>query len=185
MSTESLPSRCVELRVPKKAWLLPERLRSELTKPFGPLISTSDLKHKLNECIMLMAVGDMVSLTLLENGYRPNVVIYDLKTERRCFTSLESKLGLMSGEHVMVKNPAGQITAELVKEIGKAIDRNVPTKIQVEGEEDLAALACAAMAPLGSCLIYGIPGKGMELVKVDAEVAGRARALIYAMEELN
>ncbi len=185
MSTESSPSRCAELRPPRKAWLLNEGLRAELSKPFGRLISTSELKNNIKECTMLMTVGDMVSLTLLENGFRPKLVIFDLKTERRSFTSLGPKLGSTRGENVKVKNPAGQITAELVNEIGKAMKRDVPTNIQVDGEEDLAALACAAMAPIGSCLIYGIPGKGMELVRIDQERAGRAKALIYSMEELN
>jgi uncharacterized protein (UPF0218 family) len=55
----------------------------------------------------------------------------------------------------------------------------------VEGEEDLAALACVAMAPLGSCLVYGVPGKGMAVIRVDEDAACQARSIIYSMEELN
>jgi uncharacterized protein (UPF0218 family) len=91
----------------------------------------------------------------------------------------------MEGIDVRVKNKAGQITNELVQEITRAIDRSVPTKLLVEGEEDLAALVCAAIAPPGSCLIFGIPGKGMAMVKVDQEMSERARSMIYSMEELN
>lgn len=185
MSTESSPSRCAELRCPKRGWSLPENLRGQLSTGLGQLVRTEDLGKELRGCALLMAVGDMVSYTLLENGFAPDLIVFDLKTERRTYTPLAEKLGQMKGEHVKVKNPAGQITAELVKELSKAMNRNVPTKLQVEGEEDLAALACAAMAPLGSCLMYGLPGKGMALLRIDAESAGRARTIIDAMEELN
>jgi uncharacterized protein (UPF0218 family) len=84
-----------------------------------------------------------------------------------------------------VLNPPGQITAGLVREIGLALERYVPTKLLVEGEEDLAALVCAAMAPPGSCLMYGVPGKGMALLRIDQAIADRARSMIYSMEELN
>lgn len=160
-------------------------MRKELSTGFGRLIGPDELAREIGGCSMLMAVGDMVSYSLLDNGYAPDLVVYDLKTERKRFTPLASKLGLLSGEDVTVKNPAGQITAELVRAIGEALNKDVPTKLRVEGEEDLAALACAAMAPPGSCLVYGIPGKGMALVRIDQEVAGRARSMIYAMEELN
>jgi uncharacterized protein (UPF0218 family) len=77
------------------------------------------------------------------------------------------------------------ITAELVGELDEALKRDVPTKLQVEGEEDLAALACAAMAPLGSCLMYGVPGKGMALLRIDGKSAGLASEFIERMEELD
>ncbi len=160
-------------------------MRAHLSDNFGKMVQLEHLTSELKGCEMLMSVGDMVSYTLLENNFRPDILIYDLKTERRSFTSLARSLVRLNGVDIKVKNPAGQITTELVSEISKAIDRAIPTKIQVEGEEDLAALACAAMAPLGSCLMYGIPGKGMALVKIDIATSGHARSLIYAMEELN
>lgn len=160
-------------------------MRAQLATGLGRLVGLDDLPSELEGCQLLMAVGDMVSFTLLENGFKPDLVVYDLMTERRLYTSLIAKLKDMKGVNVKVTNPAGQITTELVQEIARAINRDVPTKLQVEGEEDLAALACAAMAPLGSCLMYGVPGKGMALLRIDQEAAGRARSMIYSMEELN
>lgn len=160
-------------------------MRVKLATGFGDLVRVKDLLAEIRGCQMIMAVGDMVSFTLLENGIRPDLVVYDLMTERRPYTSLTAALGEMEGVDVTVKNPAGQISTELVHEIEQAFGRDVPTKLMVEGEEDLAALVCAALAPPGSCLIYGIPGKGMALVKVDEEMADQARSMIYSMEELN
>jgi len=159
-------------------------MREQLSTGWGRLVGLGDLPKELKGCVMLMAVGDMVSHTLLENGFAPDLIVYDLQTERRTYTPLAEELDRYQGVHVKVKNPAGQITAELVRELGAAMERDVPTKLQVEGEEDLAALACAAMAPPGSCLVYGIPGKGIAMLRIDEEVAGQARTFIDAMEEL-
>ncbi|MBI0584140.1 MAG: GTP-dependent dephospho-CoA kinase family protein [Methanomassiliicoccus sp.] len=160
-------------------------MRERLAVGFGELVLEKDLPSELEGCRSLMAVGDMVSFTLLDNGIRPDLVIYDLKTERRPYASLAAKLDEMDGVSAKVSNPAGQITTELVREIALALERNVPTKLLVEGEEDLAALVCAAMAPPGSCLMYGVPGKGMALLRIDQDVSGQARSMIYSMEELN
>ncbi len=185
MSMESSPSRCAELQCPAKGWALPVKMRNELGTGFGELVKLEDLKIQLAGCVKLLSVGDVVSYTLLDNGFRPDLLIYDLKTERRPFSPLSSKLGLLCGEEVVVENPAGSITPELVTEIRAALERDVPTKIRVEGEEDLAALACAAMAPFGSCLLYGLPGVGMALLKIDEAAAGRAKSFLDSMEELN
>jgi uncharacterized protein (UPF0218 family) len=55
----------------------------------------------------------------------------------------------------------------------------------VEGEEDLASLVIAALAPLGTRLFYGLPKQGIISVHVDESVRKKARDLINAMEECN
>ena len=185
MSTESSPSRFGRPGRPWRALRLPQDMREELSTGLGQIVSLGELSEELKGCEMLMAVGDMVSFTLLDNGFAPDLIVYDLKTERRTYTPLAEKLELYEGMHVKVNNPAGLITAELVDELSEALKRDVPTKLQVEGEEDLAALACAAMAPLGSCLMYGVPGKGMALLRIDERTAGLATTFIEKMEELD
>jgi uncharacterized protein (UPF0218 family) len=160
-------------------------MREQLATGLGRIVRTNELRQELRDCRPLLAVGDMVSFTLLDQGHKPDLVVYDLKTERRPYTSLSAKLDELEGVCARVVNPAGQITAGLVREIARALERNVPTKLLVEGEEDLAALVCAAMAPPGSCLMYGVPGQGMALLRIDQEAADRARSMIYSMEELN
>lgn len=164
---------------------MPESMREQLATGLGKIVRMDELSTEVEGCKRLLVVGDMVSFTLLDKGYRPDLVVYDLKTERRPYTSLVAKLGDLEGVDAKVLNPAGQITAGLVREIALALERYVPTKLLVEGEEDLAALVCAAMAPLGSCLMYGVPGKGMALLRIDQAAADHARSMIYSMEELN
>ena len=185
MSMENSPSRFAELQCPSNGWVLPESMRNELSTGFGNLVKSEDLKVQLTGCVKLLSVGDYVSYTLLDNGFKPDLIIYDLKTERRPFSPLSSKLSLLCGEEAVVKNPAGHITAELIDEINNSISTGSPTKIRVDGEEDLAALVCAAVAPWGSCLIYGVPGVGMALLKIDEDSSSRAKSLLYSMEALN
>ena len=80
---------------------------------------------------------------------------------------------------------AGRIVPEMVLGVQQAFKRVGATKMQVDGEEDLAAPVCAALAPLGSCLVYGMPKKGIVFVKIDEEVRDQARSLINSMEESN
>jgi len=73
----------------------------------------------------------------------------------------------------------------MVLGVQQAFKRVGTTKMQVDGEEDLAAPVCAALAPLGACLVYGMPKKGIVFVKIDEEVREQARSLINSMEESN
>jgi len=183
MSTESSPSRYAELKCPPGGWHLPESMRAELAEGFGTTLGIEELRSLKGSS--LITVGDMVSLTALNLGLKPRAVIYDGMTERRPYLELEPLLLRLGGRTAEVSNPAGRITLQLIEAIGEALSSDGPVRIKVTGEEDLAALACTAMAPLGTCVVYGVPGKGMALVRVDEQNAGRARSMIYSMEEMN
>jgi uncharacterized protein (UPF0218 family) len=98
-------------------------------------------------------------------------------------TTLDAKIDDIAGIKVTVSNPAGMITPQMVREIERAVTSPSPTKIKVDGEEDLAALVCAAVAPAGSCMVYGLPKKGMALVRITPEINKKAKEIIYQMEE--
>jgi GTP-dependent dephospho-CoA kinase len=183
MSTVSSRSRCAELRVPKNGWILPKEMRKLLTMPFGELMTESEAVTAAKRCGKVVSVGDVVSLALVQHGILPHVIVYDRMTERAPMTLLENRIKDFPGNEVMVRNPAGSITPDMVSAVSKAMYSDVPTKIRVEGEEDLAGLVCAALAPDNSCLVYGLPGKGMAVVKVDEKVRDDAKSMIYAMEE--
>jgi GTP-dependent dephospho-CoA kinase len=183
MSMGNSPSRCDKLKVPNKGWKLPERMRKDLGMPLGEMLSESTVISQLKGCDNVISVGDVVSLSLIQNGLVPHVTIYDCQTERSMMTTLERKVEEIAGIKVQVCNPAGMITLQMVREIEKAVTNPSPTKIRVEGEEDLAALVCAAVAPAGSCLVYGIPKKGMALVHITPEINSKAKEIIYQMEE--
>jgi len=111
-----------------------------------------ELKGKVKGRIV--SVGDFVSLKLFEAGLRPDVVIYDEKTRRGPFKTLEKYL---KGYRIVnVRNPAGEITRGAVREIFRAAEEG-NTAIKVEGEEDLLAVVCCVVFPEGTTVVYGDP----------------------------
>jgi uncharacterized protein (UPF0218 family) len=66
---------------------------------------------------------------------------------------------------VKVRNPAGTLTDELME----ALKLPTPLRIEVEGEEDLATLACGMLLPEGAVILYGQPGEGVVAVEVTAQ----------------
>lgn len=185
MSTGSSPSVSVELIVPRKGWILPEKMRGQLSMPFGSLMDEKTALREAQGVEGLVTVGDVVTLCMLDNGVRPRLLIFDLVNERKEMPLLGERLAEVEGVTVKVKNPAGHITPDMVKQVKRALRSEKRTKLQVVGEEDLAALVCAAYAPDGTRLMYGLPRKGIVLIEVDQQVRDKARVLIKAMEECN
>lgn len=183
MSTGSSPSASVELKVPRKGWALPESMRGQMSMPFGDLVDDDDAIRQLEGAEQVITVGDVVSLRMLQGGVRPRLMVFDLMNERRRMGELQGLLDGLQGRDVEVENPAGHITPSLVREVRHALGSPGMTKLKVLGEEDLAALVCAAYASDDARLLYGLPRKGIVLVRIDQKVRDKARALINAMEE--
>jgi uncharacterized protein (UPF0218 family) len=181
MSTASSPSGSDDL--PEVDLILPEKMRSEFRRLYGELMAGDEIPAAVRKCKMLISVGDVVTFDLLGNGITPSIAIYDGKTERIERADLLERIAKMDGNQVKVSNPPAMVTAETIRAVKEALAREENTKILVDGEEDLATLVCIALAPLGSCVVYGYPGRGVVLVKVDQEAITIARSLISRMEE--
>jgi uncharacterized protein (UPF0218 family) len=185
MSTENLPSGSDELQVPRRGWILPEAMREQLYMPFGEIVDEESLLIEVRKCCKIITVGDIVTLTLLNKGIKPNLLIFDFKTKREEVKILKGLVEAIDGDNISVKNPPAHISSELIREVREAMHKERRTKIFVDGEEDLATLVCAAYAPKGACLLYGLPDKGVVLVKVNSQISKKAKSLICAMEEWN
>ena len=184
MRMASTPSKSAELVVPPKGWRLPESLRRELGMPFGKLLQDKDLLDNLLGCEKIITVGDIISITLINKGVIPHITVYDRCNERMELDADEHPVDRLSVPEILVENPPGLITPELVRAVKDGLDREDKIKVRVQGEEDLAALVCAALAPVGTCLLYGLPGKGVMLVHSDAKINQAAHKLIRSMEVL-
>ena len=140
-------------------YVLREEQREELRKPLGKVVKElkgEDVKGTI------VSVGDAVTLWLKNHGIQPKISIIDYKIERK-----KHDMNMGKEEKVVkVKNPAGKITKQLWEAIKNAYESKEKIRIEVDGEEDLAALPAILMAPAGVKVIYGLPSHGMVVVKV-------------------
>lgn len=160
---------------------VPEESRRFFKEPLGTDIEENELKEL--KWSKLIAVGDVVSLTLRRHGISPDLSIYDGLTERKEMTEFADLVKSEGCEETVVRNEAGTITAELITAISNALNGKDKI-IRVEGEEDLATIPCILLAPEGTSIIYGWPGKGMKLIITDEQFRKKAKNLMEMMEEL-
>lgn len=170
----------------KPVWLnntlfLPQKLRDELKMPLGSIV-TNISRIKLEGCIYLITVGDETTKVFNSLSIKSNLAVIDFKVARKKNYSSLEELGFSGKETVLaVKNPSGSLTPELFKvifEIFQKINDQDRTIILIDGEEDLSVLPLILASPLGSCIFYGQPNKGIIKIIVDEKIKAKARRLI-------
>ena len=158
---------------------LPSSLRPELQRVHGELVPEEELKEKLSGKIVI-AVGDVVTHTLLKMHIAPKVAIVDYRTKRG--EVVLDNIRSFGEEVYSVRNPPGYITPELWSAVKKAIESPKKVRIDVDGEEDLAVLPAVLFAPKGAIVIYGMPNTGVVSITVNDEHKRNARRIIEQME---
>lgn len=163
---------------------LPDSQRQELrTTPMGELIR-EDALHARDWTGRVVAVGDMVTATLYRHGIHPDLAIVDYHIEREsCPPHIRSLIEEKEAEVIRVRNPPAVITEQLWDAIRRAYQRSHPVRIEVEGEEDLAALPAIALAPEHTTVVYGLPSRGMVCVSVGPTERKKVKAFLDTMEE--
>ena len=156
-------------------YAVPDDKKEELRKPIGKIIKKIE-KEELQGRIV--SVGDMVTMSLEKEGIKPDIAIVDYKIERKKY---ERKV-FSADKIIRVKNPAGEITRELWNAIATAYIYDKKTLIEVDGEEDLAALPAIYLAPDNTTVIYGMPSKGMVVVKVGKKERNKVEKFFRALE---
>ncbi len=172
---------------PTRAYALPMALRHRFAEPWGPVLSTKELAEALGPGDVLVAVGDVVSLTLKDLGHTPRLIVVDYKTQRGDEDpALLAALGSWGTREIRVINPAAQLTRDAWTAVRRAmlLETGGPVRIVVEGEEDMVGLACFLEAPLGAKVMYGVPGCGVCLVEVSEGVRQRLRALVADLDSI-
>lgn len=160
---------------------LPEANRAAFKDPLGPVFTDERVViERAGE--PLLAIGDIVTASLIEAGRHPDVAVVDgLTKRRRIDDDIASTLAGID-RTIDARNPAGTITRSMVEAILEALGADDPTKIQVDGEEDLAVLPAVLAAPSGASVVYGQPDAGMVLVDVDADRKAGVVALLDHLE---
>lgn len=163
---------------------LQDELRGELKTPLGPIYTDTQTLLADAGC-PLIAIGDVVTHHLIEAGQAPAVALVDERTERSEVSAdiaetIDSFEGFDTVEQVA--NPAATLTAELLTALRSALDRDGSTLVDVDGEEDLAALPAVVAAPDGAAIVYGQPGEGMILADRGDETRARCRDILSRMD---
>ncbi|MEA3166125.1 MAG: GTP-dependent dephospho-CoA kinase [Thermoplasmata archaeon] len=186
-----------DLRPPRR-YVLPDGLRGELAGAFGPIVQSAGLIAALEGADIVLAVGDVVSLTLKTLGVTPRLFVCDYQTQRGLpgkgsaaamaaaakdaandKTLYELELGTWGELSFRVRNPAASITREAWDAIRLGLQHDEgPVRVVVEGEEDLLGIPCFLEAPNGSVVLYGMPNQGVVVVRVDAAFKARVAALL-------
>lgn len=164
-----------------QGWKLPEKNREAFKRRIGVPVKESELAEYKDK--KTIAVGDVVSLTMRENGIVPLLSVYDGMTERHEVTGFADLVERQGWRETVVGNPAGMITRGLDDAVRNALT-GTSEIIRVEGEEDLALLPCILHAPEGTVVFYGWPGEGMMAVTTDDSIRKEIRELWETMEVL-
>jgi uncharacterized protein (UPF0218 family) len=165
--------------------ILPDRLRAALSEPWGPVVDTATLAKMVTAEDTVLAVGDVVSITLHELGIQPRLFVCDYKTQRGGVEGhLEEVLGNWGDRELRVQNPAGMVTAESWDAVTDALAQpvGVTTRIVVDGEEDLLGLPCFLEAPDGAIVLYGMPKRGVVVCFVEPGLRTKVARIVREME---
>jgi uncharacterized protein (UPF0218 family) len=169
----------------KKKCILPDKLREELKKPLGLLLNDNELYNLLKREKFIVSIGDQVTYSILINNIEPSFCVIDYKTKRKdCNIEVIAKIKSFGEKIINVKNPSGCISEDLWNSIKESYDEiGIKTiRIEVDGEEDLAALPAIYLSPnTDVTIIYGLPDKGVVIVKTNEENKIRAKKIIDEM----
>ncbi len=164
-------------------YILPEDRRDEMREPLGELISEDDIS-KMDMDGMVVAVGDVVTATLIKHGIEPDISVVDYRTGREdSDDEAKSVIRSVEGDVVNVSNPPGEITDEMWNAIKHSYESGGRVRIEVDGEEDLAALPAICLAPDGTSVLYGLPSEGIVFVKVGDYERNKVLSFLKKMEE--
>lgn len=170
-----------KIRAEGKLVLTPA-LRRRLKRPLGVVysgdsLSGGELFELTRNTPLLITVGDRVTDFAYSVGRVPDVQIVD-RVERRVARKAPEVPFLVL---LKARNPAGTITSEAIRAIGRAMSGRKPARVLIDGEEDLLAIPAVKEAPVGSILLYGQPGVGVVLVAVDTRAKVAAERTMLAM----
>ena len=167
--------------MPRVVARLPAAERESFKDPLGELYETVEpLLASSGEPIV--AVGDVVLAHLGRAGVTPAVAVVDGRTERGPVGAGVIADRPSATVERAVENPAGTITAELVGAIEAGLKGKKATRIEVDGEEDLAVLPAILLAPAGATVVYGQPREGMVAVGVDPDIRATVREMLGRMD---
>ncbi len=160
---------------------MPDSLVSAMREAPGPVVTGEKVIEVVKDASFIVTVGDYCTKDMIERGRPPRIALVDFKTKREETLDYTETLERFGDVSIEVTNPAGMITKEAWLAIFEAFKSMKRVRLDIRGEEDLLALACIALAPEGSVVIYGLPEKGAVVVHVDKTVKDKVRDILKRM----
>ena len=135
-------------------------LRKKLREPIGTLTSVDGLKTDRK----IIAVGDQITLNLVDAGNIPHLSVCDFRIKRKEIGERQ-KLKIKKTFRIAGKcrNPPGTLSKYILKNAKKYLKSG--GLLIIEGEEDLTALAFILSANKNYLVLYGQPDRGVVVVK--------------------
>ena len=175
--------------------LTPE-VEAELKDPFGqlvpgpeadPSIAMSEVLSQIeSEWGPVIAAGDVTVLALQDLGRPADIALVDGLTRREPWEGAEGIDPSAYDGVLQCESPAGSLTPSLLEACEHAVsswmEDGTTHLIEVVGEEDLAPLILHPLAPLGSVVLYGQPGRGVVLRWCSEESKQRCRKLLSGFD---
>ncbi|MFB6265977.1 MAG: pantetheine-phosphate adenylyltransferase [Candidatus Nanohaloarchaea archaeon] len=156
--------------------------KQELREPRGDVVEGEGLLHTVEdrEFHRLIAVGDRVSIDLIEGGIEPDISVVDGKIQRSETGEEERRVleDLSPDLELGVEDPAGEITERGWRTVREAIARDCTSVVRVDGEEDLLALPAITYASPDSLVVYGQRGEGAVVLEPDRRMKQFVRDLV-------
>ena len=156
---------------------LPEAGRERLALPFAEVFEGKDIASRVEGARAVAAVGDVTAGEAVRRGVRPRFIVVDFKTKRGPVPQ-DDAVRTYGDEGEKVRSAASTITAALYNAVARAAGRGSTTRIEVEGEEDLAVMPAIIHMEAGATVLYGLPDRGVTAVKVDDESRRLAREFL-------
>lgn len=162
--------------------LLPKSIRSKFKQPLGrTYTSTGDILSAIKG-ETLITIGDVTTKLLYETEAIPYLAVVDFIVERKKLYRSLKELGIPeSVESQEIDNPAGTLSPMLFTALRTLLQNSHKEKryvIQVNGEEDLAALPAILASPLGFVVCYGQPGEGTVVVPITEKIKEHVSQLV-------
>lgn len=152
----------------EKTLHLPDSLRDEFKKAPGQVVPDEHETIRLLKEMkppLVIAVGDIVSQSLDDAGFVPNIKVIDHKTRRHTIKNDVLKFD--------VKNAPGSINNEAAAHIFATVrsflENARPRTVAIDGEEDLLAPPAILSAPLNSVVLHGQIDEGIVITPVTEE----------------
>ena len=112
----------------------------------------------------------------------PDLALIDGQTKREALDEDEAVDTSKFPIQMSATSPAGVLTPNLLEHLETALRAEAPCVMVVEGEEDMAPLYLHLLAPLGTVIVFGMPGWGLMVQRTTLAMKERCRTILNAFE---